>query len=138
MADYAFLTTWLLDSPREPVWEAIYDQERWPEWWRGVEEVEEKNGGGGGGVGAGARGGWKRLLPYRGEVGGVRADGRQELAPLPGRVRGDDHPRRAAVPAAGRRGRRAIRHRPLAALRAGRHHRCPLRGEGGADKHGEE
>ena len=45
MADYAFLTTWLLDSPREPVWEAIYDQERWPEWWRGVEEVEGRNGG---------------------------------------------------------------------------------------------
>ena len=44
MADYAFLTTWLLDSPREPVWEAIYDQARWPEWWRGVEEVEERDG----------------------------------------------------------------------------------------------
>ena len=41
MAEYAFLTTWLLESPREPVWEAIYDQERWPEWWRGVEEAEE-------------------------------------------------------------------------------------------------
>ena len=25
MADYAFLTTWLLGSPREPIWEAIYD-----------------------------------------------------------------------------------------------------------------
>ena len=30
MADYEFLTTWLLDSPREPVWEAIYDQASWP------------------------------------------------------------------------------------------------------------
>jgi hypothetical protein len=50
MAEYSFLTTWLLDSPREPVWEAIYDQERWPAWWRGVEEVEERNGGDGGGV----------------------------------------------------------------------------------------
>jgi uncharacterized protein YndB with AHSA1/START domain len=65
MADYAFLTTWLLDSPREPVWEAIYDQERWPEWWRGVEEVEERNGGNDGGVGAVARMVWKSLLPYR-------------------------------------------------------------------------
>ena len=41
VADYEFLTTWLLDSPREPVWEAIYDQASWPSWWRGVEEAEE-------------------------------------------------------------------------------------------------
>jgi hypothetical protein len=65
MADYAFLTTWLLDSPREPVWEAIYDQARWPEWWRGVEEVEERDGGDGNGVGAVSRMVWKSLLPYR-------------------------------------------------------------------------
>ena len=44
MAEYAFLTTWLLESPREPVWEAIHDQERWPSWWRGVEEAEELAG----------------------------------------------------------------------------------------------
>jgi hypothetical protein len=24
--EYRFLTTWLLDAPREPVWEAIFDQ----------------------------------------------------------------------------------------------------------------
>ena len=65
MADYAFLTTWLLESPREPVWEAIYDQERWPEWWRGVEEVEERDGGDDGGVGSVSRMVWKSLLPYR-------------------------------------------------------------------------
>jgi uncharacterized protein YndB with AHSA1/START domain len=65
VADYRFLTTWLLESPREPVWEAIYDQERWPQWWRGVEEVEEHDGGDDGGVGAVARMVWKSLLPYR-------------------------------------------------------------------------
>ena len=41
MADYRFLTTWLLESPREPVWDAIYDQANWPSWWRGVEEAVE-------------------------------------------------------------------------------------------------
>jgi len=41
LAEYAFLTTWLLDSPREPVWEAIHAQEEWPRWWRGVEEASE-------------------------------------------------------------------------------------------------
>ena len=41
MADYRFLTTWVLDAPRDPVWETIHDVARWPEWWHGVESVEE-------------------------------------------------------------------------------------------------
>jgi uncharacterized protein YndB with AHSA1/START domain len=65
VADYRFLTTWLLDSPREPVWEAIYDQAKWPSWWRGVEEAEEISPGGDGGVGSVSRLVWKSLLPYR-------------------------------------------------------------------------
>jgi len=66
MAEYAFLTTWLLDSPRQPVWEAIHDQGRWPQWWRGVEEAEEvKAGPDGSDVGTVARMAWKSLLPYR-------------------------------------------------------------------------
>ena len=66
MAEYAFLTTWLLDSPRQPVWEAIYDQERWPSWWRGVEEASElRPGNGEDGVGSVARMVWRSLLPYR-------------------------------------------------------------------------
>lgn len=65
MTDYSFLTTWLLDSPREPVWEAIYDQERWPQWWRGVEEAGELSPGEEDGVGAVSRLVWKSLLPYR-------------------------------------------------------------------------
>jgi uncharacterized protein YndB with AHSA1/START domain len=65
VAGYEFLTTWLLDSPREPVWEAIHDQVRWPEWWRGVEEVEEVRPGEDGGLGSVSRMVWKSLLPYR-------------------------------------------------------------------------
>ncbi len=65
MADYSFLTAWLLESPPEPVWEAIYDQERWPEWWRGVEEAEELRAGAEDGVGTVGRMVWKSLLPYR-------------------------------------------------------------------------
>jgi hypothetical protein len=65
MAEYAFLTTWLLDSPRQPVWEAIHDQASWPRWWRGVEEAEELTPGDDGGVGTVARMVWKSLLPYR-------------------------------------------------------------------------
>ena len=36
MASYEFLTAWLLDAPREDVWDAIWDSDEWPIWWRGV------------------------------------------------------------------------------------------------------
>jgi len=66
VAEYAFLTTWLLESPRQPVWEALHDQARWPEWWRGVEEAEElSRPPGGDDVGTVVRMAWKSLLPYR-------------------------------------------------------------------------
>jgi uncharacterized protein YndB with AHSA1/START domain len=66
MAEYAFLTTWLLESPRQPVWEAIHDQARWPQWWRGVEVAEElSRPPDGGDIGTVARMVWRSLLPYR-------------------------------------------------------------------------
>ena len=65
MTAYSFLTTWLLESPRELVWEAIHDQERWPQWWRGVEEAEELKPGAEDGLGSVSRLVWKSLLPYR-------------------------------------------------------------------------
>jgi uncharacterized protein YndB with AHSA1/START domain len=65
MASYSFLTTWLLESAREPVFEAIHDQERWPQWWRGVEEAEEIRPGDGDGVGSVSRLVWRSRLPYR-------------------------------------------------------------------------
>jgi uncharacterized protein YndB with AHSA1/START domain len=65
VADYRFLTTWLLDSPREPVFDAIYDQASWPSWWRGVEEASEVRTGDESGVGTVARMVWKSQLPYR-------------------------------------------------------------------------
>lgn len=65
MAEYSFLTTWLLESPRPAVWEAIHDQARWPQWWRGVEEAVEVRPGDSDGVGAVSRMAWKSFLPYR-------------------------------------------------------------------------
>ncbi len=44
MASYSFLTTWILDAPRDDVWNAIYEIERWPEWWRGVRTRPEARG----------------------------------------------------------------------------------------------
>ena len=65
MAEYDFLTTWVLGAPRERVWDAIYESERWPEWWKGVLESEKLEEGEPSGVGQLGRYVWKSRLPYR-------------------------------------------------------------------------
>ena len=64
MAEYRFLTTWVVDAPIEPVWEAIYAIERWPEWWPGVESVAELFHGEGDGEGTVYRHSWRSKIPY--------------------------------------------------------------------------
>jgi uncharacterized protein YndB with AHSA1/START domain len=64
LRSYSFLTTWILDAPREPVWDAIWDSERWPEWWRGVKSVVEIEPGDPDGVGKLSRYTWRSRLPY--------------------------------------------------------------------------
>ena len=64
MRPYWFLSTWLLEAPRERVWDTIYDAERWPEWWRGVERVTIVHPGDGRGEGAVWRSAWRSVLPY--------------------------------------------------------------------------
>ena len=64
MAEYRFLTTWLLDAPRESVWEAIHDQKAWPSWWRGVEKVVELEPGEADGLGSFSRLTWRSFFPY--------------------------------------------------------------------------
>jgi hypothetical protein len=64
MAAYSFLTTWILDAPREAVWDAIYEVERWPEWWRGVRSVERLEEGDADGIGALYRHEWRSVIPY--------------------------------------------------------------------------
>ena len=65
MAQYRFVTTWLLESERQPVWDAIYDQRAWPTWWRGLESVVEIDAGDEVGVGAHSRLTWRAQIPYR-------------------------------------------------------------------------
>jgi uncharacterized protein YndB with AHSA1/START domain len=64
VAPYAFLTTWLLRAPRPLVWEAIEDATAWPQWWHGVESVEELDGGDGDRVGSRYRVRWRSFVPY--------------------------------------------------------------------------
>ena len=62
--EYRFLTTWLLESPREPVWEAIYDSEAWPRWWRGVQHAERLAEGDERGIGERGHYVWRSAIPY--------------------------------------------------------------------------
>jgi hypothetical protein len=64
MAGYSFLTTWILDAPRDEVWNAIYEIESWPRWWRGVAKVEKLEHGDPNGVGARYRHEWRSVIPY--------------------------------------------------------------------------
>jgi hypothetical protein len=64
VAEYRFLTTWLLDCEREPAWEVLQDTVRWPDWWRGVESVDELDPGGEDHVGGRYRIAWRSRLPY--------------------------------------------------------------------------
>lgn len=65
MAEYRFLTTWLLDSPRQPVWDVLYDVAAWPRWWDGVVEATELEHGEPSGVGTEFRLVWRSRIPYR-------------------------------------------------------------------------
>jgi uncharacterized protein YndB with AHSA1/START domain len=65
MADYAFVTIWRVDAPPERVYEEIRASDRWPEWWPGVEKVEEVVPGDRDGVGNVRRYTWKSKLPYK-------------------------------------------------------------------------
>ena len=47
------------------MFQAIWDSDRWPSWWRGVEAVTTLEEGDGEGVGSLGRYVWKSKLPYR-------------------------------------------------------------------------
>lgn len=64
MARYELLSTWLLEAPRDAVWEAIEDATAWPDWWCGVVSSERVGDGGSDGVGSRFRVRWRSVVPY--------------------------------------------------------------------------
>jgi hypothetical protein len=64
VAEYEFLTAWLLAAPIDRVWDALYEVEAWPSWWRGVTRTHETHEGGPDGVGKRFTIAWRSLLPY--------------------------------------------------------------------------
>jgi hypothetical protein len=65
VARYNFTTRWHLRAPVEEVWKAIFEIDRWPEWWNGVESVVQLEAGDLEHVGSLWRHIWKSALPYR-------------------------------------------------------------------------
>ena len=64
MSRYSFLTTWLVEAPRERAWEVLRDAPGWPEWWRGVVRVEELAAGDSWRVGSRYLVEWRSRVPY--------------------------------------------------------------------------
>jgi hypothetical protein len=62
---YALVTHWHLEARIERVWDAIYDVQAWPSWWKYVLAVVELDKGDASGVGAVRRYTWSSRLPYR-------------------------------------------------------------------------
>jgi Polyketide cyclase / dehydrase and lipid transport len=65
MAEFRFVTFWNIEAPLAVVCEAIEHSLEWPQWWPGVEEVEELTPGDANGIGSVRRYLWKSRLPYR-------------------------------------------------------------------------
>lgn len=64
MAEYAFLTAWLLDAPIGRVWAELFDVAAWPSWWKGVTDARELEPGDADGVGKVFTISWRSFLPY--------------------------------------------------------------------------
>jgi hypothetical protein len=64
MADYQFETVWRLRAPIDAVWQAIFESEKWPQWWQGVVQADQLAKGDASGVGTRQRFVWRSKLPY--------------------------------------------------------------------------
>jgi uncharacterized protein YndB with AHSA1/START domain len=64
MANYRFLTVWLLDAPIDRVWAAIADYQNLPTWWPAVARIVQKAPGDADGLGGVWDMTWKTPLSY--------------------------------------------------------------------------
>jgi hypothetical protein len=64
VAEYSFLTAWLVDAPVERVWDELFDVAAWPQWWKGVTHTREIEPGDPDGLGKVFSISWRSVLPY--------------------------------------------------------------------------
>lgn len=88
MAEYHLLTIWRIEAPLEKVYEAIHQSLRWPDWWPGVQKVEQLLAGEANGVDSLWRYHWQGGLPYQ-VVFDVRATRIEPWVAIEGTARGD-------------------------------------------------
>lgn len=62
--NYSFITTWKIKAPLQEIWNVLYNQEDWPNWWKGVKTVQPLQNGDVNNVGKKMRYSWKSFLPY--------------------------------------------------------------------------
>lgn len=88
MAEYWLLTTWRIEAPLELVYAAIRDSLCWPDWWSGVQKVEQVAAGDADGIHSVWRYAWRGRLPYQVafEVSATRIE---KLVAIEGTTRGD-------------------------------------------------
>ena len=65
MTDYSFTTLWQFNEPIEAVWDEICHPERWPQWWKYVEDAQELEPGDDLGIGSIWKYSWKTKLFYK-------------------------------------------------------------------------
>jgi hypothetical protein len=65
MAEYRFVTFWHIKAPLHDVYDAVLQSLRWPDWWQGVECVDESEPGDVNGIGSVRRYKWKSRLSYK-------------------------------------------------------------------------
>lgn len=83
MSRYRFRSTWVIDAPREVLFDALRDYERWPEWWPGAESMRELEPTGADGLGGRGRYVWRSPVGYR-----LRFDGSATAIDRPGLLAG--------------------------------------------------
>lgn len=88
MVEYRLLTIWRIEAPLEVVYAAIHDSLHWPDWWPGMEKVEQTAAGDSDGINSIRRYFWQGELPYP-VVFEVRATRIEKLVAIEGIARGD-------------------------------------------------
>ena len=78
----------MIEAPRERLFEALHDYERWPVWWPGAEAMWELEPTGSDGLGGRARYVWRSPLGYRLRFDGVATE-LERPSRLSGTVEGD-------------------------------------------------
>jgi len=88
VAEYHLLTIWRIEAPLEEVYATIRNSPHWPDWWPGMQKVEEVVAGDANGINSVLRYFWQGRFPYR-MVFEVRVTRIEQRVAIEGAVQGD-------------------------------------------------